>query len=301
MVTVLQARCLDEVVRSSSFRAAALRLHLAQPSVSGHVANLERELGVRLLDRSTRGVQLTPEGERLLPLIRKLLAAERALTEEASALRGRRTMRVRIISVRVGIAQVLPRAISWLRNVHPEAEVEVHQGATEDIPAAIRSGEYDLGLTAYPGKQWPGDPLITAHPLGNDPLGVCAPIGHPLLRGGTVGPTALRDLPLILVGRGTAIRELTDTVVAPRPEQIVCTVGDADSAIRLVDANVGVAVVPPGFPAQSRSRLGWVPLTGNHVITLAVLHERDGPATSGARELLDRLLLTAGVQEVPHA
>jgi DNA-binding transcriptional LysR family regulator len=133
------------VAHRRSFSRAADELALSQPSVSNQVASLEREIGVRLLDRAPGGLKLTREGEILLA--HADVIAERlnlAGTQLAEAAQGQRT-RLRIGAFPTALAGLIPAAIARLRNDYPDTKVTVDEG-TDDLAARVRSGELHLAV-----------------------------------------------------------------------------------------------------------------------------------------------------------
>jgi DNA-binding transcriptional LysR family regulator len=124
------------------FGRAAERLHIAQPAVSQQIARLERELGVRLLDRSPRRVRLTAAGQRVLDAARSTLAA--AGQVEIAAKQVVTTVR---IGTAAGLTARLERGIDALRERAPEFDVVLVDLPVEARLNALRQGELDLALT----------------------------------------------------------------------------------------------------------------------------------------------------------
>ncbi|MEV7094250.1 LysR family transcriptional regulator [Amycolatopsis sp. NPDC051045] len=124
------------------FGRAAERLHIAQPAVSQQIARLERELGVRLLDRSPRLVRLTAAGQRVLDAARRTLAA----AAEVQVAAGQVTTTVRI-GTAAGLTARLERGIDALRERAPEFDVVLVDLPIEARLNALRQGDLDLALT----------------------------------------------------------------------------------------------------------------------------------------------------------
>jgi DNA-binding transcriptional LysR family regulator len=133
------------VAHERSFSRAARDLALSQPSVSNQVAALEREVGVRLLEREPGGVRLTPEGEILLEhadaVAERLELARTQLAAAADDYRAR----LRIGAFPTALAGMIPAAIDRVRLDHPEIHVTVDEG-TGDLAARVRSGELHLAV-----------------------------------------------------------------------------------------------------------------------------------------------------------
>src|SRR5919202_1450854 len=133
------------VAHERSFSRAARAPALSQPSVSNQVAALEREVGVRLLEREPGGLRLTPEGAILLEHADAIAERlELARTQLAAAAAGYRA-RLRVGAFPTALAGLIPAAIDRVRLDHPEMKVTVDEG-TEDLPARVRSGELHLAV-----------------------------------------------------------------------------------------------------------------------------------------------------------
>jgi DNA-binding transcriptional LysR family regulator len=133
------------VAHERSFSRAARALALSQPSVSNQVAALEREVGVRLLDREPGGLRLTAEGAILLEhadaVAERLALADAQLAAAAAGYRAR----LRVGAFPTALASMLPAAIDRVRVDHPEIEVAVEEGGA-DLAARVRSGELHLAV-----------------------------------------------------------------------------------------------------------------------------------------------------------
>jgi LysR family glycine cleavage system transcriptional activator len=136
----------DLLAQTLSFRAAAARAHLSAPAFSDRVSRLEGELGVRLFERTTRRVSLTPAGARLLPHARRCLA-------EAAALRVAASEQVAAWQLTLGTRYEL--GLSWLtpaldrlRAAHPERTIHLHVGDGPDLLDAVRRGRIDAMVTS---------------------------------------------------------------------------------------------------------------------------------------------------------
>jgi DNA-binding transcriptional LysR family regulator len=133
------------VAHERSFSRAARALALSQPSVSNQVAALEREVGVRLLDRQPGGLRLTPEGEILLDHADAIAARlDLARTQLAAAADEYRT-RLRVGAFPTALAGLIPAAVERVRRHHPAIKVTVDEGGG-DLGGRVRSGELHLAV-----------------------------------------------------------------------------------------------------------------------------------------------------------
>jgi DNA-binding transcriptional LysR family regulator len=241
-----QLECFAAVARQRNFTRAAEDLYLTQSAVSQQVRRLEGQLGLDLLRRTSRGVELTVAGAELLPRAEAILAdvarARAAMDELASGtVRGA----VRVVAT-TGDAPGLPAALASFHASHPGIRVALRHGGADDVADLVRRGTADLGVAAVEDP-----PGIEATPLRPDPLLALVPAGAPLDGATRVDVWALRERPFVLAEPGTALRR---TVAAaceaagfgPVP---LFEVGDPETVRVLVAAGLGVALVPAGWRA----------------------------------------------------
>lgn len=149
-MTVKQLRAFLAVARTLSFTQACEHMHLSQPALSLAIKGLEESLGGRLLVRSTRSVRLTPEGESLVPLAKRLIA-EWDNTEEL--LRQRFTLqlgRLAVATMPSFASNLLPPALRVFRQRHPKVNVTVHDVINEQVIEMVRARQVELGLVFEP-------------------------------------------------------------------------------------------------------------------------------------------------------
>src|SRR5947209_4185537 len=119
-----QLEYIAAIARLGSFRRAAEELHISQPALSSTVRNLERELGIDILERGRSGAQVSDEGRELLPLIIGAIDAIDRLRQAANDHHEVSRM-VRLATVNAATVPLLTAAITRFREVHPETQVEV--------------------------------------------------------------------------------------------------------------------------------------------------------------------------------
>jgi DNA-binding transcriptional LysR family regulator len=207
-VELRQLRYFVTVAEELHFGKAAERLSVVQPAVSQQVARLERELGVRLLERTSRRVTLTGDGTRLLAEARATLAAAdnvRAVADELAAGRAG-TLR---LGTSPGLADRLHRGVTALRQTSPDVGLVLVQGTPAAHGAAIRAGELDLALVRGPV----GGPGLRTVELWREPLHAVLPAAHPAAAAPALPIDELAGMVLRLPDR-TAEPALHDTVLA---------------------------------------------------------------------------------------
>lgn len=163
------------VAETMSFTRAAERCLVVQSALSHQIARLERELGARLFERTTRRVRLTPAGEAFLPAARQCLAAAERAADEVAAAVGevRGQLRVGVIS---SVAAVdIPRTLRDFRGRYPRVRVSLRVGASEELVERVGEGDVQVAFLGLPTTARPQG--VEAHVIGRDRLvAVVSPI-----------------------------------------------------------------------------------------------------------------------------
>jgi len=170
------------IADTGSFSAAAEALGTVQSNVSAHVARLERELDVTLVDRSTG--RLTEEGEVVVARTRRMVAEMDAMVADVGAMRHDVSGTVRVGMIGTTGRWLVPRLFGRLRERYPRVQMTVADGTSTTLEPRLISGQLDLAVVTMPV---PGDEL-SASPLFEEDLVLVVPAGHPLVS----GPDGLR-------------------------------------------------------------------------------------------------------------
>ncbi|MEV0618401.1 LysR family transcriptional regulator [Nonomuraea sp. NPDC050404] len=230
------------VARAASFTAAAHRLRVSQSTLSRAVADLERTLGVRLLERDTRNVQLTAAGVETLRVAEQIVAAhESGMKELRRYLLGESGV-VAVATLPSVAAVLLPRMISAFRGRRPDVSVRIMDGLERAVLGRVLSGDADFAITTVraSSEQFEHRPLI------RDQFHAVLPEGHRLAEREEVTWVELAAEPFLAVGRESSVRRLTDAafdqagagVTLAAEASNVATVGG------LVAAGLGVSAMP---------------------------------------------------------
>jgi LysR family transcriptional regulator, carnitine catabolism transcriptional activator len=255
-VSLSQLRIFVAVARLGNFTRAAERLHLSQPSLSLHIRQLEKDLGVRLLDRSTRSVALTRAGDDFLPSAERLLDDVEAAVASVADLAARRRGRVTVAVLPSVAAELLPRAIALLRVRHPDIAVALRDDLAEHIPVRVRSGEVDFGLGAIDSV----DADIAGSALLSDELIAVFPRSHPLANAARSTSSArttwraLAKFPFVAMSRDSSVRHLTEQAFA-RNGLVLEPAFEAkymSTAIGIIAHGLGVGTLPSSAVAMVR-------------------------------------------------
>jgi DNA-binding transcriptional LysR family regulator len=164
------------VAEELHFTRAAQRLYIAQPALSEQIRRLEAELGVELLRRTTRHVELTAAGEEFLARARRILAeADAALAEAAAAARGE-TGRLRVATRATAGIALVPRVLQAFRAARPAVALELRQADWENYSGGLVDGSADAAFVWLPLDH----EGLRVMPLHQEPRVVALAAGHPL-------------------------------------------------------------------------------------------------------------------------
>ncbi|MFN4011876.1 MAG: LysR family transcriptional regulator [Pannonibacter sp.] len=147
-----QLRTFVAVAREGSITRASERLYLSQPAVSAHIKAIEDTLGLTLFDRTSRGMSLTSDGQKLLLKAEQTLVAHRDLIDEASRIKGQLTGRLHIGAGSSMSMDAVGLLMMNLSRRFPDVEVTLQHGTSPEILAGLRSGALDAGFYNEAGE-----------------------------------------------------------------------------------------------------------------------------------------------------
>ncbi|GAA3767361.1 LysR family transcriptional regulator [Streptomyces chiangmaiensis] len=275
------------VAETASFTRAAERCHIVQSALSHQVARLEKELGARLFDRTSRRVRLTTAGEAFLPSARQALeAAERARAEVAAAtgeIRGTLT----VGSIPTVAAVDLPAVLRDYRLRYPQVGISLRAGSSERFVEQVRDGRLDAAfLGVQPGFRPQGvrdKELAHGHHVA-----VVAP-GHPLAAEDEVDLRLLAEEVFVDFADGSAARAQSDQAFAAvgLRREVAFEVSGIELMVRMVRHGLGIALLPAAFAAELHG-LRCVPITNGPIRVERLIWGRftPSPAASAFLSLL---------------
>lgn len=280
-----QLRYFVVVAEELHFGRAAARLHLSQPPLSTQIRALERELGVTLLERSTRRVALTPAGEHFRDRARSLLDdLDEAVAQTRDAQAGRRGV-LRIGFVSSANFSVLPAGLRRFRRDRPQVTVDLSPLTSSEQVGALHAGSIDVGLIRTP---MPGTGL-SVRELLVEPFIALVPRGHALAARAEVGIEELVDEPLILFPYaampgfvGQVLRMYDAVGRAPIVAQQAI---HHETAIGLVAAGVGVTILPQSAGRIATSDVVPLPIRDSLTSALAIA-QRPGEQPAAAQHFV---------------
>ncbi|ALL76834.1 hypothetical protein AD006_18740 [Pseudonocardia sp. EC080610-09] len=263
-LTLQQLRAVVAVHDAGGFTAAAHTLHVAQPSLSRVVADVERRLGVRLFERTTRRLEPTPAGNAVVAAARRALDAVESELRHVDGFLGGREGAVRIATLPSLAAILLPGVVSAFRGARPGVRTEMSDALADEVLERVRTGRADLAVTVLP-DDGAAPPDLLATPVAADRFCALVPPDHRLAGRPTLRWADLDGEPLVDFDPTTSIRQHVDRALflaAARPERGLAARNIAAVA-GLVAAGLGVTAVPGlVVPLTGFAGLVAVPLDG---------------------------------------
>lgn len=249
-VDLQQMRYVVEVAETTSFTRAAERCHVVQSALSHQIARLERELGAKLFERTSRRVRLTPAGAAFLPAARQSLeAAERAVAEVAAAV-GEIRGRLAVGLIPTVAAVDIPAALRDFRRRYPAVRISLRVGASDDLVEEVKQGAIEVAFLGLPTTARPGG--VATHELARDRLVAVVAPDHPLAGEPAVTLRRLSAEVFVDLPAGTAGRSQSDLAfsAAGLSRDVAFEVTTADYIARLVAPGLAVAMLPSAFVPQ---------------------------------------------------
>ncbi|RSS57828.1 LysR family transcriptional regulator [Streptomyces sp. WAC06614] len=283
-----QMRYVVAVAETNSFTRAAARCLVVQSALSHQIARLEKELGARLFERTSRRVRLTPAGAAFLPAARQCLdAAERAAAEVAAAV-GEVRGRLAVGLIPTVAAVDIPTALGDFRRRFPHVRIALRVGGSDHLVEQVRQGALDVAFLGLPVTARPHG--VAAHELSRDRLVAVVAPDHPLAGEPVVDLDRLSREVFVDLPAGTAGRAQSDQAFAAAGLQrdVAFEVTTVDHVMTgLVAQGLAVAMLPSAYVHRlggvTTIEVGDAPVRVEHVIWSATTR------TPAAAAFLDTL------------
>ena len=289
-IDVLGVQAFVAIADHKSFRRAAGELSITQTALSRRLQNLESFLGVRLVERTTRSVALTPPGDSFLPQARRLLAdLAAALTEIRETGKAQRGDVTLACVPTIGV-HYLPHILQRYSAEHPQNRVKVLDHSSGAVAQAVLTREAEFGINIAETHA----PTLRSIPLLQDDFVLICREDHPLARRRTLPWEKLEGHRLIFPGASSNNRPLLDHALAELAPRLTAfyEVQRSSTAVGLVAAGAGIAVAPRlAWQAGSYPGLRVVSLHTPVVRRTFSLISRKGAHLSPAAQALHDLIL----------
>ena len=308
MLDVRRLRLLRELAARRTVTAVAEALSYTPSAVSQQLAALERDAGVRLLERVGRGVQLTEAGRRLVghaeAVIARLEAAEADLARAAGDVAGR----VRVACFQTGAHALVIPALGPLEERHPLLECELVQAEAESALPALRLGDVDMVIAEeYDHAPRPRDPALDHRELCRDALVFAVPVGHPAQDQETIAFSDLRGYEWAGGETGTAWNDMITRAcrsIGGYEPDIRHHVDDVRLILSLVARRGAVGLVPALGLHNEIEGFVWrppaeVPLE-RRIFTAVRRGTADRPTLQAVREALAEQARLLGLETSPQ-
>lgn len=237
-----QLRVFVAIARHGSFSRAGEAIGLSQSAVSHSVKELEAEMGVRLLDRTTREVVLTEAGQRLANRVERLLDELQATLLDARSFGVQRSGTVRVASSQTISAHLMPQCIAAGEQQYPEIRFLLRDQPQQQVLQSIRNAEVDFGIVVDPVQAVDLD----CEPILHEPFLLLCRNDHPFAALQAVEWSALNGCRLVLQDYASGSRPLIDSALRQQRvnAQVVQEIGHPATLFPMVAAGIGVSIFP---------------------------------------------------------
>jgi LysR family hydrogen peroxide-inducible transcriptional activator len=287
-----QLSALVAVADHHSFSAAAEALHTVQSNVSNHVAHLEKELGVQLVDRHAG--ELTEEGQAVVERARRIAAELDALVADVAAVRHEVVGTVRLGMIGTTARWLAPRLLERLAEEHPKVRLMIADATSTTLEPLLAAGLLDLGVVTLPVPA----PDLVGRALFDEDLVLVVQPDHPLASLPAVDITDLDGMELLLPAPGTAFRPDLDQAAAAAGITLVAK-AELDG-LRLIASltfdGYGPAILPAtAIPPRLEGIYLRIPVHGVPYRRVGIATRRRGRPSAPARAVIavmDRIIAT---------
>ncbi len=273
-----------ETVELGSFTKAAQKLNYAQSSVSKMIADLEKEWGVILLERSRAGICLTSSGEQILPYVRNIINDYRKLDDFVNQMNGIETGMVRIGTFSSVAINWLPDIFAEFQKDYPGIEYELLLGDYHEVERWIAEGRVDCGFLRKPS-----DTSLDVIELKDDEYKVVLPVGHPLAKKKKIRIEQLNDQPFLLLEHGgkTEVSDILEqSNVHP---DIRFTTWEDFAIMSMVEKGLGIGILPDMILKRIPYQLEIRPLAKPYYRKICLAVKNKEQLTPATRKFMEYL------------
>ena len=297
---LVDLRLMVRIAESNSLTRGAESSHISLPSASTRIKNLEESIGTKLLYRTSQGVTLTPPGQALVHHARLVLGQIENLRgdmqEYAKGVKGH----LRVFANTTALGEFLPPVLRTYLLSHPDVNVDLKERLSHDIVRAVTEGQTDIGIVAGHVRT----ENLEVIPYRQDRLALVVPIGHALDQAQAIDFEQTLGFDHIGLHESSAIhaflRQVCDGLHRRLPLRI--QVGNFEAACRMIEANVGVGILPESAARRHAQTMGIriVPLKDEWALRALLVCVRKLDALPGfARDLVDLLVADARDADAP--
>ncbi|WP_427912280.1 LysR family transcriptional regulator [Ramlibacter sp. MMS24-I3-19] len=239
-ISTRQVRAFLALAQHRNFTRAAQQSHLSQSAFSTMIRTLEDAVGLRLFDRDTRKVDLTPEGELFRQGVSRLMEDFRATMADLGEHAARRRGRARIAALPSLAAGWLPGLLAEFHRKHPGIALEVSDELSEECIERVRAGQADFALAAIRSTS----PELRADPFCSDRFHLVCRRDHPLAARKRIALQDLAGVPFLHLARNSSVRQHLEAALGTQAMQAEMELEQLSTVAGMVRAGLGVSVVP---------------------------------------------------------
>lgn len=293
-------RLFVHVTEAASITHGASRANMALASASARIRGMESALGVAVLERGRRGIELTPAGRALLHHARLVLQQIERMRGElgdyAHGLRGH----VRLLSNTAALTEFLPEALAEFLVAHPQIDVDLEERPSYEIAEAVREGVADAGIVSD-AVDLAG---LETLPFRTDRLVLVVPRGHPLARRRKLAFRDVLGRDFVGLSPGSALQDYLAHHAQQfgRRLKLRVRLRGFDAICRMVEQGVGVSVIPETAARRCRKSMAIevVRLSDPWTLRQLTICTRGlAELPAHARQLIEHLRVSAGLATPP--
>ncbi|MCL9647920.1 MULTISPECIES: LysR family transcriptional regulator [Pantoea] len=252
--TLRQLRTFVAVARQGSFSQAGQLIGLSQSAVSHSVKELEAEIGVRLLDRTTREVLLTGAGQQLATRLTRLLEELNTTLLDVRSYGEQRSGTVRVAASQTPSAHLMPQCLASTQQHYPDIRVILHDRVQQAVLHSVRNAEVDFGIVIGPL----GDAEFDAEEILQEPFLLLCHQNDALAQTESVTWAMLTDRNMVLQDYASGSRMLVDAILQQLAVRVnvVQEIGHPATLYPMVEAGIGISILPAlALPLPSGRKL----------------------------------------------
>lgn len=279
-----------DIVRLRSFSRGAEQNFVSQSAASQAVQQLERELGVTLIDRTKRPFVVTAEGRTFYEACRGLLEQWEQARAQVASVKARVDGTVRVAAIySVGLHD-MSHHLQRFMSLYPNARVQLECLHPHKVVEAVLNDEADVGVMSYP----PADRALTVVPLREEPMALVCHPSHRFARRRSVAPADLAGVPFVAFDRELTIRKAIDRALRQRGVRlhIVMEFDNIETIKQAIMIDAGVSLLPRHTVEKEAGirTLAVVPFDLPELVRpVGLIHRRQKPLTPAVRRFIELL------------
>lgn len=277
-----------EVARQESFSKAATILHVSQPSISEMVKNLEEELGMPLLYRGAKRLELTDAGQLVQEQAQQIVAQFNNLAGNLKDLDLLQKGRIRIGIPSITASTIFPRVLGEFKQHYPNIELQLHEFGSKKVRQGVNEGTLDIGIVCtLPDRS----ENFEVFPFVEDPLRVIVHPEHRIASTPSVDFSDLRHEGFVLYSEDFSLHDqiLARCKLAGFQPTIICETSQREFMTQMVAAKLGIALLPSKICDElDPAAIVSVPLSDPQMyLQLAIIWRKDRYLSFAARRWLE--------------